>query len=157
MIVIATYNKPKLLTDLLDSMKDTVNMDEKILVVCTDPNQTEMLEFLKELPTRYEFDITTDVTPYAGYDTGAYIYIRSLGPLRPDWRHGPSPRPPAQRSTAPPPVPTRQPPAAEPAASTDTRGSDLRLRPTASPARRGPSTRSGSPSPPPDAPPRCPR
>lgn len=75
MIVIATYNKPKLLTDLLDSMKDTVNMDEKILVVCTDPNQTEMLEFLKELPTRYEFDITTDVTPYAGYDTGAYIYV----------------------------------------------------------------------------------
>jgi hypothetical protein len=75
MIVIATYNNPKLLTDLLDSMKGTIDMDEKILVVCTDPNQTEMLEFLKELPTMYEFDITTDVTPYAGYDTGAYIYV----------------------------------------------------------------------------------
>lgn len=75
MIVIATYNKPKILTDLLDSMKNTIDMDEKILVVCTDPNQTEMLEFLKELPSMYEFDITTDVTPYAGYDTGAYIYV----------------------------------------------------------------------------------
>jgi hypothetical protein len=74
MIVIATYNNPKLLTDLLDSMVETVNMDEKILVVCTDPKQTEMIEFLKELPSKYSFDISTDVTSYAGYDTGAYIY-----------------------------------------------------------------------------------
>lgn len=75
MIVIATYNKPELLINLLDSMKNTINMDEKILVICTDPSQSEMLEFLKELPSKYEFDITTDVTPYAGYDTGAYIYV----------------------------------------------------------------------------------
>ena len=54
MIVIATYNNPKLLTDLLDSMVETVNMDEKILVVCTDPKQTEMIEFLKELPSNIE-------------------------------------------------------------------------------------------------------
>ena len=74
MIVIATYNNPKLLTDLLDSMIDTIDMDEKVLIVCTDPKQTEMLEFLKDLPSKYSFDITTDVTPYAGYDTGAYIY-----------------------------------------------------------------------------------
>jgi hypothetical protein len=74
MIVIATYNNTGLLTDLLDSMLDTINMDEKILIVCTDPKQTEMLNFLKDLPSKYSFDITTDVTPYAGYDTGAYIY-----------------------------------------------------------------------------------
>lgn len=74
MIVIATYNNTELLTDLLNSMLDTINMDEKILVVCTDPKQTEMLEFLKDLPSKYSFDITTDVTPYAGYDSGAYIY-----------------------------------------------------------------------------------
>jgi hypothetical protein len=55
-------------------MLDTINMDEKILIVCTDPKQTEMLNFLKDLPTKYSFNITTDVTPYAGYDTGAYIY-----------------------------------------------------------------------------------
>ena len=74
MIVIATYNNPKILTDLLDSMVGTNNLDEKVLIVCTDPKQTEMIEFLKELPGKYDFEILTDVTPFAGYDTGAYIH-----------------------------------------------------------------------------------
>ena len=74
MIVIATYNDPQLLTNLLDSMVGTYDLDEDILIVCTDPKQKEMLKFLETINEKYPFNILIDVTPYAGYDTGAYIY-----------------------------------------------------------------------------------
>ena len=76
MIVIATYNDISYLTNLLDSLNTSENLNENVLVVCTDPNQMEMIKFINKLPhnSNYNFNILVDCTPYAGYDSGAYIY-----------------------------------------------------------------------------------
>jgi hypothetical protein len=76
MIVIATYNDISYLTNLLDSLNTTENLNENVLVVCTDYSQKEMIEYINTLPNNndYVFNILVDVTPYKGYDSGAYIY-----------------------------------------------------------------------------------
>ena len=76
MIVIATYNDINLLNNLLDSLNTTENLNENVLVVCTDPNQMGMIKYIHTLPSsnKYKFNILADFTPYAGYDSGAYIY-----------------------------------------------------------------------------------
>lgn len=76
MIVIATYNDVSYLTNLLDSLNTTKNLNENVLVVCTDPNQLDMIRFINKLPhnSNYNFNILVNSTPYAGYDSGAYIY-----------------------------------------------------------------------------------
>lgn len=76
MIVIATYNYTEYLTNLLDSLNTTENLNENVLVVCTDPKQEKMIEFVSQLPSNnsYNFNIITDVAPRASYDSGAYIH-----------------------------------------------------------------------------------
>jgi hypothetical protein len=76
MIVIATYNDTILLDNFLNSLKKTENLDEVILIVCTCPIQNEMIDFLNKIKNQndYNLNIITDVTPYSGYDTGAYIW-----------------------------------------------------------------------------------
>jgi hypothetical protein len=75
MIVIASYNNLTYTRNLLDSMKTSV-IDEDVLVICTCPKQTH---FIKEIDkhiseTKYPFKIQYTVTPYSGYDSGAYIW-----------------------------------------------------------------------------------
>lgn len=76
MIVIATYNDISYLNNLLDSLNTTENLNENVLVVCTNPNQMQMIKYIYTLPSsnKYNFKILADFTPYAGYDSGAYIY-----------------------------------------------------------------------------------
>jgi hypothetical protein len=76
MIVIATYNDIKILSRLLDSMNTTNNLDEDVLIVCTNDTQHEMIKYIYTLPSNpnYNYRIKVDVTPYKGYDSGAYIY-----------------------------------------------------------------------------------
>lgn len=74
MIVIATYNDTNLLTNLLDSLNTTENLNENVLIMCTDPNQQDTIEFIYKLRGKYNFNILADFTPHASYDTGAYIY-----------------------------------------------------------------------------------
>lgn len=76
MIVIATYNDISYLNNLLDGLNTTENLNENVLVVCTDSQQREMVDYVNTLPNNnnYNFNILVDVTPYRGYDSGAYIY-----------------------------------------------------------------------------------
>jgi hypothetical protein len=76
MIVIATYNDTSILTNFLHSLKKTIDLDEKILIVCSCPNQTNMINFLNEIKSNnvFDFDFNISVTPYSGYDTGAFIW-----------------------------------------------------------------------------------
>lgn len=76
MIVIATYDDINYLTNLLDSLNNTENLNENVLVVCTDPSQQLMIEYLYELPNsdKYNFNIIVDVAKTPSYDTGAYIH-----------------------------------------------------------------------------------
>jgi hypothetical protein len=76
MIVIATYNDIGLLDNLLDSLNTTENLNENVLVVCTDPNKLHMIKHIYSLSSskKYNFKILADFTPYQGYDSGAYIY-----------------------------------------------------------------------------------
>jgi hypothetical protein len=76
MIVIATYNDISYLNNLLDGLNTTENLDENVLIVCTDDRQSEMVDYINTLPqnNNYNFNILVDVTPYQGYDSGAYIY-----------------------------------------------------------------------------------
>lgn len=75
MIVIATYDNVKVLETLLLSLNNTSDLDEEVLVIGTDPKKTDMISYLQNMPVeKYKFKIKYDVTPYAGYDSGAYIY-----------------------------------------------------------------------------------
>jgi hypothetical protein len=76
MVVIAAYDNTLILENLLISINNTNNLDEDVLVICTDNSQTEMMEFLQTLPNNpnYNFNIKVDSTPYKGYDSGAYIF-----------------------------------------------------------------------------------
>jgi hypothetical protein len=76
MIVIAAYNDINYLTNLLDSLNTTEDLNENVLVISTDPNQKKMIEFIRELPNsgEYNFNILVDFTNQASYDSGAYIY-----------------------------------------------------------------------------------
>lgn len=76
MIVIAAYNRVDLVENLLTSMNNTIDLDEDVLIMCTNRSMTEMIDFSKTLPNniKYNYNIKIDSTPYNGYDTGAYIY-----------------------------------------------------------------------------------
>jgi len=76
MVVIAAYDNIQVLQNLLVSMNSTDNLDEDVLIVCTDSSQNEMVDFVRTLPNNpnYSFNIKIDFTPYKGYDSGAYIY-----------------------------------------------------------------------------------
>jgi hypothetical protein len=76
MIVIATYDQPKLLSKLLKSLNNTIDLNEEVLVVCTDPRQTKMLNYLNKIQklNNFNFKLLIDKVKFAGYDTGAYIY-----------------------------------------------------------------------------------
>ena len=75
MIVIACYNNIEIINTMLSSLVNTTNLDEDILIICTDYEQISMVEHLKNL-NKYSnyFNLITDVTPYKGYDTGAFIW-----------------------------------------------------------------------------------
>lgn len=76
MIVIAAYNNIQILEKLLLSLNNTINLDEEVLIVCTDPKENKMVYYINNIPLeKYNFKIKCDVTPYAGYDSGAYIYV----------------------------------------------------------------------------------
>ena len=76
MIVISVYNDIEIVKNFLVSLEKTNNLDEKILLVCSCPKQTKMLEFLNGIknnsPYNFNFDFT--VTPYSGYEVGSFIW-----------------------------------------------------------------------------------
>jgi len=76
MIVIAAYNKIDYTVDLLNSINGTVNLNERVLIVCTCPLKLEFIDSVKQLVenSNYTFNIDYTVTPYSGYDSGAYIW-----------------------------------------------------------------------------------
>lgn len=75
MIVIAAYNSLKCVQELLNSMTESV-IDEDVLVVSTCPKQIDFIKTVKEHieTTKYPFKVLHTVTPYTGYDSGAYIW-----------------------------------------------------------------------------------
>ncbi len=75
MIVIAAYNSLTYVQSLLNSLRTSV-IDEDILVVCTCPKQTYFIKAIEEHITeiKYPFKVKYTVTPYSGYDSGAYIW-----------------------------------------------------------------------------------
>lgn len=75
MIVIAAYNSLVYVRSLLNSIR-TSAIDEEVLVVCTCPKQTYFIETLIKhiLETEYPFKLKYTITPYSGYDSGAYIW-----------------------------------------------------------------------------------
>ena len=75
MIVIAAYNSVDYIENLLNSIRTSM-IDEDVLVVCTCPKQTDFIEAMgRHLDTtEYPFKVQHTVTPYSGYDTGAYIW-----------------------------------------------------------------------------------
>ena len=77
MIVIAAYNQPESLSKLLKSINNTNDLNEEVLVVCTDPSQTKMLIYLERISknNNFKFKLLIDKVNSAGYDTGAYIYV----------------------------------------------------------------------------------
>lgn len=74
MIVIACYDNIEIIDTMLSSLVNTNNLDEDVLIICTDYEQISMVEHLKTLNNNKHFNIITDVTPYKGYDTGAFIW-----------------------------------------------------------------------------------
>lgn len=74
-LVIATNNGKKYLTNLLNSL-EIIKFNKKIAIIDTQSTQTDSIEFLKglKLNNEYNLDIEIYKTPYSGYDTGAYIY-----------------------------------------------------------------------------------
>jgi hypothetical protein len=75
MIVIASYNSLIYVKSLLNSIRTSV-IDEDILIVCTCPKQTYFIEDIDKhlAETKYPFKIQYTITPYSGYDSGAYIW-----------------------------------------------------------------------------------
>ena len=45
MIVIAAYNNIQILEKLLLSLNNTINLDEEVLIVCTDPKENKMIYY----------------------------------------------------------------------------------------------------------------
>jgi hypothetical protein len=76
MIVISTFDDVDLLERLLESLLVTNNFDEPVLIVCTDSSKIEVLEYVDLICSsgKYPFTLLWDVTPYRGYDSGAYIF-----------------------------------------------------------------------------------
>jgi hypothetical protein len=76
MIVIAAYNKIDYIINLLNSIDGTIDLDERVLVTCTCPKEQEFISSVSKLinESNYTFDISYTVTPYSGYDSGAYIW-----------------------------------------------------------------------------------
>lgn len=76
MIVIATNNGSKYIDSLMASLVVYGPAEEKILIVDTQSSDPEYMGHLKTLQARYSkrIDIEIAQTPYAGYDTGAYIW-----------------------------------------------------------------------------------
>ena len=76
MIVISSYNDINVIKTLLNSLNDCDKIDEKVIIVCTCPKQTEMINFLNSLkPSDFKFYFEITITPYSGYDTGGYIWV----------------------------------------------------------------------------------
>ena len=72
----AKISNIQILEKLLLSLNNTINLDEEVLIVCTDPKENKMVYYINNIPLeKYNFKIKCDVTPYAGYDSGAYIYV----------------------------------------------------------------------------------
>lgn len=71
MIVVACYNNPEVIDNFMSSLNDSELIDEQILLVCTDSSQTQMIKHLSQLKND---NLLIDVTPYKGYDTGAFIW-----------------------------------------------------------------------------------
>ena len=76
MIVIAAYNQTITLSKLLKSINLTIDFNEEVLVVCTDPTQKKMLTYLEKISKKnnFNYNLLIDKVNSAGYDTGAYIY-----------------------------------------------------------------------------------
>jgi hypothetical protein len=76
MIVVAAYNSLTYVQSLLNSIR-TSAIDEDVLIVCTCPKQTYFIDTLSKHinETKYPFEVKYTVTPYSGYDTGAYIWV----------------------------------------------------------------------------------
>lgn len=76
MIVIATHNGKQYVLDLLEDIKKTPSIEnEHVLVLDTGSSSYDPKTLFNEINDRkYKFKITTDITPYKGYDSGAYIY-----------------------------------------------------------------------------------
>lgn len=76
MIVISSYNDINVIKRLLNSLNECDKIDEKVIIVCTCPKQTEMINFLNSLkPSDFNFDFEVTTTTYSGYDTGGYIWV----------------------------------------------------------------------------------
>jgi hypothetical protein len=72
MIVIATHNGIDFLPNLLGSLNKYGIGNHKLLVVDTQSDDLKFLEYLNEVRNQLGVEVVT--TPYAGYDTGAYLY-----------------------------------------------------------------------------------
>lgn len=75
MIAIAAYNSLIYVKSLLNSMSTSL-INEDVLIVCTCPKQTYFIDEIDAYLTevKYPFKVTYTVTPYSGYDTGAYVW-----------------------------------------------------------------------------------
>jgi hypothetical protein len=75
MIVVAAYNSLTYVKSLLNSIRIST-IDEDILIVCTCPKQTYFIESIDKhlIETTYPFKVQYTVTPYSGYDSGAYVW-----------------------------------------------------------------------------------
>ena len=76
MIVIAAHSRIDYTVDLLNSINGTIDLNERVLIVCTCPLQLEFIDSVKQLieNSNYTFDIDYTITSYSGYDSGAYIW-----------------------------------------------------------------------------------
>jgi len=75
MIIIATNNGKRNLSELLENLKE-FSFGRKVCIIDTGSTDPESIDYLKELKevTGYNFEIEIHQTSYKGYDTGAYIY-----------------------------------------------------------------------------------
>lgn len=75
MIVVAAYNSLIYVQSILNSMRaSTINED--VLIACTCPKQIYFIESVNNHlnEVKYPFKVQYTVTPYSGYDSGAYIW-----------------------------------------------------------------------------------
>lgn len=70
LVVVASYNGKDFLPRLLSSLEEHKKEEFDILVVDTGTTDIESLKVLESIKSKY----MVEKTPYAGYDTGAYIY-----------------------------------------------------------------------------------
>lgn len=79
MIVVAAYDSLDYVRDFLDSISNS-NIDESVLIVCTCPKQISFIQSLEAflLEANYPFKLSHTVTPYSGYDSGAYIWAYNM-------------------------------------------------------------------------------